>query len=62
MYIPIYTEKEISTHSSILAWRIPWTEEPGRLHGSANSQTYLSLPMPVYMKSIKMNIKQYLKL
>ena len=22
-------EKEISTHSSILAWRIPWTEEPG---------------------------------
>ena len=20
------------THSSILAWRIPWTEEPGRLH------------------------------
>ena len=21
-------EKEISTHSSILAWRIPWTEEP----------------------------------
>ena len=24
-------EKEMSTHSSILAWRIPWTEEPGRL-------------------------------
>ena len=24
-------EKEIATHSSILAWRIPWTEEPGRL-------------------------------
>ena len=23
-------EKEIATHSSILAWRIPWTEEPGR--------------------------------
>ena len=22
-------EKEITTHSSILAWRIPWTEEPG---------------------------------
>ena len=26
-------EKEMATHSSILAWRIPWTEEPGRLHG-----------------------------
>ena len=24
-------EKEIATHSSILTWRIPWTEEPGRL-------------------------------
>ena len=24
-------EKKIATHSSILAWRIPWTEEPGRL-------------------------------
>ena len=22
--------KEIATHSSVLAWRIPWTEEPGR--------------------------------
>ena len=25
-------EKEMVTHSSILAWRIPWTEEPGGLH------------------------------
>ena len=24
-------EKEVATHSSILAWRIPWSEEPGRL-------------------------------
>ena len=24
-------EKEMATHSSTLAWRIPWTEEPGRL-------------------------------
>ena len=28
-------EKELATHSSILAWRLPWTEEPGGLqvHG-----------------------------
>ena len=26
----ISLEKEMATHSSILAWRIPWTEEPGR--------------------------------
>ena len=24
-------EKDMATHSSILAWKIPWTEEPGRL-------------------------------
>ena len=24
-------EKEMATHSSILAWKIPWTEEPGSL-------------------------------
>ena len=25
-------EKEMETHSSTLAWKIPWTKEPGRLH------------------------------
>ena len=25
-------EKEMATHSSILAWKIPWTEEPGGVH------------------------------
>ena len=25
-------EKKMATHSSILAWEIPWTEEPGRLY------------------------------
>ena len=29
--IPWIFPKEMATHSSILAWRIPWTEEPGRL-------------------------------
>ena len=35
-------EKGMTTHSSILAWRIPWTEEPGRLqsaYGIAESDT-----------------------
>ena len=31
-------EKEVATHSSILAWRIPWTGEPGGLQ-SMGSQT-----------------------
>ena len=27
-------EKEMATHSSILAWRIPWMEEPGRIQST----------------------------
>ena len=27
-------EKDMTTHSSILAWRIPWTKEPGRLQST----------------------------
>ena len=30
-------QREMTTHSNILAWRIPWTEEPGRLQ-SVGSQ------------------------
>ena len=34
-------EKEMAAHASILTWRIPWTEEPGRLQsmGSQESNT-----------------------
>ena len=31
-------EKEMATHSSILAWKIPWTEEPGRLQSTMGLQ------------------------
>ena len=29
-------EREMATHSSILAWRIPWTEEPGGLQSTGS--------------------------
>ena len=32
----------MATHSSTLAWKIPWTEEPGRLHGVSESWMRLS--------------------
>ena len=38
-------EKGTATHSSVLAWRIPWTEDPGKLHtvqGVAKRRTQLS--------------------
>ena len=36
-------KKELATHSSTLAWKIPWTEEPGRLQSTGSqSRTRLS--------------------
>ena len=32
MYKVVRKEKAMATHSSTLAWKIPWMEEPGRLH------------------------------
>ena len=38
-------EKEMATHSSIAAWRIPCTKEPGKpVHGVTRSRTWLALP------------------
>ena len=33
-----FLEKEMATHSSILAWRIPWMEEPGRLQSTGSQR------------------------
>ena len=37
-----HLEEEMATHSRLLAWRIPWTEEPGGLR-SMSSQSWLWL-------------------
>ena len=37
-------EEEMATHSSILAWKIPWTEEPGSLQSmGSQSRTWMSI-------------------
>ena len=51
-------KEEMATHSSILAWRIPWTEEPGRLQSigsqragydwASNSFLPFCLPLPTF--------------
>ena len=33
-------EEEIATHSSILAWEIPWTGEPGRLQSMGSQKSW----------------------
>ena len=35
-------EKEMKTHSSILAWKIPWTEDPGRLQSMGHKESDMS--------------------
>ena len=46
--------KEMATHSSILAWKIPWTEEPGRLQ-SMELQRYLYADFLVQNRSVKIS-------
>ena len=42
-YYPLVLENEMAAHSSTLAWKIPWTEEPGRLQSTGSqSRTRLS--------------------
>ena len=46
-------EKEMTSHSSILAWEIPWTEEPGGLQsmGLQKYQTRLSYYLSIFIFS-----------
>ena len=60
-------EKGTATHSTILAWRIPWTEEPGRLysprgHKESDTTEQLSLSLDRIQKwkgegQLKKNVK-----
>ena len=46
---PLKLEKEMATHSSVLAWRIPWAEDPGRQQsmGSQESDMTYQLNQPI---------------
>ena len=37
-WLYLFLEKGMATHSSILAWRIPWTEKPGRVHAVGSQE------------------------
>ena len=51
-------EKEMATHSSILAWRIPWTEQPGGLQSTQSQVSDLANPIalkpwgPIYCQLV----------
>ena len=46
-------EEETATCSRILAWKIPWTEEPGRLEGRTESDTTEGLSMHAHTHKYK---------
>ena len=57
-------EKEMATHSGILDWKIPWTEEPGRLqsmgHKELDTTESLSLSLYYYLM-VRIKQVKYLK-
>ena len=61
-------EEEMATHSSILAWRIPWVEEPGGLQSTGSQRVrhhcMISLSLSIYgynKKTIPFSPQFYLK-
>ena len=51
-------EKEMATHSRVLAWRIPWTEEPGGLQslGSQRAGHDECLTLSLFLFSVKLGM------
>ena len=43
-------EKEMATHSSILVWRIPWTEEPGRLQSMGSQESDMAGQLSIHQR------------
>jgi len=46
-------EKETAIHASILAWRIPWREEPGRLPSIPSGESDTTEQLSAYTEEIK---------
>ena len=48
-------EREMATHSSILAWAIPWTEEPGRLQSTVSQESDMTEQLDKNNNNVEMN-------
>ena len=46
-------EKGMATHSSILGWRIPWTEEPGGLQSMRSQKIIIKVALEKILEEIK---------
>ena len=55
-------EKGMATHSSIIAWRIPWTEEPGVLHNMGSGRVKYNLfSNPEFATHYSCGLNKFLK-
>ena len=48
-------EKGMATHSCYLAWRIPWTEDPGRLQSVGSQESHMTEQLTVSLPKYKRN-------
>ena len=55
-------EKETATHSSILAWRIPWTEEPGGLHSMGLQRVDMTEQLSMHACTVRTTLYPYIKI
>ena len=55
-------EKEMAIHSSTIAWKIPWTEEPGRLQSMGSQRVGSLLHLIINLKYSYLYIYDYFKL
>ena len=46
-------KKEMATHASILAWKVPWTEEPGRLSFMGRKESDMTEWLSTYTYGIR---------
>ena len=53
-------EEEMATYSSILAWKIPWAEEPGGLHSKGSQNSWTRLSTYTHMRIISQIPKLYI--
>ena len=51
-------EKEVTTHSSILTWKIPWTEEPGGQHSMGSQELEATKQRSGRMQSLLQGSKE----
>ena len=45
LYLGVWSEKAMAPHSSTLAWKIPWMEEPGRLQSMGSLESDMPEPL-----------------